>query len=335
MKQTVGVAMSGGVDSSFTASYFLERGYRVIGITMQLFDSQQAHVDAKIVADFLGIEHHVLDLREEFQSHVIKYFCDEYSRARTPNPCIRCNERIKFGKLFDFAQSLGADFFATGHYARIEDGLLKKATNLDKDQSYFLYRIPRDKLSKIKFPLGTYSKPEVRRLAAERGIPVAAKKDSQEICFVPNDDYKTFLHNRAAEIFQSGEIVSTQGQVLGKHSGLANYTIGQRKGLGIAHESPLYVVRLDSEKNSVIVGANDELFNRKLQARDLKFLMPVEDRFEASVKTRSGKRESKAIVSIENDLALVEFDEPQRAITRGQSVVFYSNDVVLGGGIII
>ena len=332
MKETIGVAMSGGVDSSFTAAYFLNQGYQVIGITMQLFDSQQAHIDAKIVADFLGIEHHVLDLREDFQSNVVKYFCDEYSQTRTPNPCVKCNEYIKFGKLFDFAMNLGVDYFATGHYARIEDGFLKKAKVLDKDQSYFLYRVDRDKLPRIKFPLGSFSKSEVRRQSELLNLPVASKKDSQEICFIPNDDYKKFLESRID--FKPGAIISTHGKILGKHLGLANYTIGQRRGLGIANPDPLYVVRLNAESNSVIVGANSDLFSTNLHARDLKFLTSVENEFRASVKTRSSRRESMATVSIENDIATVEFDEPQRAVTPGQSVVFYDSDIVLGGGII-
>ena len=332
MKQSIGVAMSGGVDSSFVAAYLLNQGYQVIGITMKLFDDQTADIDAKSIADFLGIEHHVLDLREDFQSNVIKYFCNEYSQSRTPNPCVRCNARIKFGKLFDFAMDLGVDYFATGHYARIENGLLKKSTNLDKDQSYFLYRIDSKKLPRIKFPLGNFSKPEVRRQSELLRLPVATKKDSQEICFVPNDDYKKFLESRIE--FRSGNIISTRGKILGKHFGLANYTIGQRRGLGIANPEPLYVLKLDAESNSVIVGANSDLFSSKLHARDLKFLTSVEKEFRSSVKTRSGRRESMATVTIENDIATVKFDEPQRAITPGQSAVFYNSDVVLGGGII-
>ena len=332
MKKKICVAMSGGVDSSFVAAYLLQNGFEVVGITMKLFENQNVAEDSKTVADFLHIEHHILDLRDDFQKYVVKKFVDEYNSARTPNPCVNCNENIKFGRLFDFAMDLGADFFATGHYARIENNQLKKSTNIEKDQSYFLYRIPRDRLSKIMFPLWNFSKEEVRRRAVDMNLPVAMKKDSQEICFVPNDDYKSFLRSRVS--FEAGKIVSTSGKILGEHSGFMNYTIGQRRGLGISHESPLYVVNLDSEKNSVVVGSNEELFSSELIATDLKFLVDVPKKFRADVKIRCSRRDSKATIEIENDLARVKFDEPQRAITPGQSAVFYDSDLVLGGGFI-
>ena len=280
MNKKVAVAMSGGVDSSLTAAILLERGFEVFGVTMLLNDVSTEFQDAKNVADKLGIFHFTADFREIFKREVENYFVAEYMRGRTPNPCVRCNKQIKFGALFDFAKSHGADYLATGHYARIifEDGRfkLKKGVDLKKDQSYVLYNLTAEMLQKIILPLGDMSKVETRRLADEMNLPVAHKPDSQEICFVPNDDYKKFISSRAvdADALKPGEIVDTSGKVLGSHNGVANYTIGQRKGLGIAAETPLYVVKLDVDNRRVIVGKNDEIFSSELTAENVHWIYP-------------------------------------------------------------
>ena len=329
--------MSGGVDSSLTAALLIQRGFEVFGVTMILSDAGEIS-DAKKVADQLGIAHYVADFRAEFRAEIENYFVAEYLRGRTPNPCVRCNKLIKFGRLFDFAENLGADFLATGHYARVvfEDNRykLKKAVDLKKDQSYVLYNLTPEKLSRIILPLGDFSKAETRALAEKLNLIVAQKKDSQEICFIPNDDYKSFIAGRAEDsaALESGEIVDTAGKILGRHEGVANYTIGQRKGLGIAAPNPLYVLKLDVENRRVVVGSNAEVFASELTAENAHWI--YEPKFPARLqcKIRYGPRVANCTV-YEN--LRVEFDEPQRAVTSGQSVVFYDGEEVLGGGIII
>ena len=350
-KKKVAVAMSGGVDSSLTAALLLDKGFEVVGVTMRLEDnetdsksccSQNELKDALAVANYLGIFHHVVDFRAIFESEIENYFVEEYLRGRTPNPCVKCNKKIKFGKLFDFAKEIGADFLATGHYARtvFEDGRfkLKKAVDTYKDQSYVLYNLTPEKLSQIIFPLGELSKVETRKLAEEMHLPVAKKPDSQEICFVPNDDYKTFLKSRAqnSDALMSGEIVDTSGKVLGVHSGVANYTIGQRKGLGIAAPYPLYVVKLDVENHKVIVGKNEELFSSSLTAESVHWIYkPKIFPAKLQAKIRYGTKIFDCVVEEEKNFVRVKFSEPVRAITAGQSVVFYDGDELLGGGVII
>ena len=350
-KKKVAVAMSGGVDSSLTAALLLDRGFEVVGVTMRLEDnetdsksccSQNELKDALAVANYLGIFHHVVDFRAIFETEVENYFVEEYLRGRTPNPCVKCNKKIKFGKLFDFAKEIGADFLATGHYARtvFEDGRfkLKKAVDTYKDQSYVLYNLTPEKLSQIIFPLGELSKVETRKLAEEMHLPVAKKPDSQEICFVPNDDYKTFLksHAQNSDALMSGEIVDTSGKVLGVHSGVANYTIGQRKGLGIAAPYPLYVVKLDVENHKVIVGRNEELFSSSLTAESVHWIYkPKIFPAKLQAKIRYGTKIFDCVVEEEKNFVRVKFSEPVRAITAGQSVVFYDGDELLGGGVII
>ena len=281
MKKKVVVAMSGGVDSSLTAALLLEKNFEVVGVSMLLFgeENQTFIQDAKIVAEKIGIEHFVADFRNDFRNDVENYFVTEYLNGRTPNPCVMCNKKIKFGKLFEYAKELGADFFATGHYARIifEDGRykLKKALDTKKDQSYVLYNLTAEQLSKIILPLGEFTKTDTRKLAEDFNLPVAQKKDSQEICFVPNDDYKSFIKNfsSSSKAFCEGEIVDTSGKILGRHNGFANYTIGQRKGLGIAAENPLYVVKIDSENNKIVVGKNDETFSKTLTAKNIHWII--------------------------------------------------------------
>ncbi|MBR5913997.1 MAG: tRNA 2-thiouridine(34) synthase MnmA [Selenomonadaceae bacterium] len=340
MRKKVAVAMSGGVDSSLTAALLLERGFEVVGVTMQLDDDFSAQ-DAKSVASHLGIVHYVADFREIFRTEIEDYFVAEYLRGRTPNPCVRCNKKIKFGKLLDFAKSIGADYLATGHYARIvfEDGKfkLKKGVDLKKDQSYVLYNLTAENLSRIIFPLGEFSKTETRELAEKLKLPVANKPDSQEICFIPNDDYKDFISRRAGDVdaLKAGDIVNTSGKVLGSHNGVANYTIGQRKGLGIAAEYPLYVVRIDVENHQVVVGKSEELFSDELTADNVHWIYKPEN-FPAKLqaKIRYGFRVSDCTVESFGDNLHVTFNEPQRAITKGQSIVFYDGDELLGGGII-
>ena len=341
MSKKVVVAMSGGVDSSLTAALLQNQGYEVIGVTMQLEEKKTDAInDAATVAEKLGIKFYVADFREDFQKNVINYFASEYLSGRTPNPCVMCNKKIKFGKLFEFAKNLGADFFSTGHYARIifEDGRfkLKKAADPKKDQSYVLYNLTAEQLSKILLPLGEFSKTETRAQAEKLNLPVAHKKDSQEICFVPNDDYKTFLQNFAPndDAFKIGEIEDTAGKILGKHNGFANYTIGQRKGLGIAAENPLYVVKLDAVNKKVIVGKNDETFSKSLTAKNIHWIYKpnFEKIFQAKIRYGFKTAECKIIES-ENFLT-VEFLEKQRAVTPGQSIVFYDGDEVIGGGVI-
>ena len=355
VKKKVAVAMSGGVDSSLTAAILLEKGFEVIGITMQLQSevssfgsgdrsccSANEASDARRVADFLCIPHYVVDFHEDFQDKIINYFVSEYLKGRTPNPCVACNKYIKFGKLFDFIDELDIDFLATGHYARIhcDNGKyqLKKGIDLKKDQSYVLYNLTAKQLSKVILPLGEQSKDETRTLAEKLNLPVAHKPDSQEICFVPNDDYKAFLMNNTgedAEALQPGKIVNLNGDILGHHAGVAFYTIGQRKGLGIAAENPLYVVKLDIPNRQVVVGGAEDVFSGKLIAANLHWIYPQNFPLKTSAKVRYGPRVADCVVSkIEDNKAEVIFDTPQRAVTLGQSIVFYDDDVVLGGGII-
>ena len=328
--------MSGGVDSSLTAAILIYRGFEVVGVTMQLADTGE-FADAQKVAAQLGIKHYVADFRREFRAEIEDYFVAEYLRGRTPNPCVRCNKKIKFGRLFEFAESLGADYLATGHYARVvfENGRyrLKKAADVKKDQSYVLYNLTPEKLSRIILPLGEMTKTETRATAEKINLPVAHKPDSQEICFIPNDDYKSFVASRAgdSDALRAGEIVDTAGNVLGAHEGVANYTIGQRKGLGIAAPEPLYVVKLDVENRRVIVGSNAEVFSESLTAENVHWIYEPEFPARLQCKIRYGPRVVDCTV-YEN--LRVEFDTPQRAVTAGQSVVFYDGDEVLGGGII-
>ena len=334
--------MSGGVDSSLTAAILLYKGFEVVGVTMKLDDANGCCDinDAQRIAAHLGINHYVADFRKIFRDKVEDYFVEEYLRGRTPNPCVRCNREIKFGALFDFAEYIGADFLATGHYARIifEDGRfkLKKAVDVRKDQSYVLYNLTAEKLAKIILPLGEFSKAETRNFAEKLNLPVARKPDSQEICFVPDDDYKSFIAARKpdAQALQAGEIVDESGKFLGRHNGVANYTIGQRKGLGIAAEHALYVLRLDVPNQQVVVGANEKLFSKTLTARDAHWIYKPTLPKILSAKIRYGSKFSECTVTEEKNFLHVEFIYPQRAITAGQSIVFYDGEEVLGGAVI-
>ncbi|MBQ7454124.1 MAG: tRNA 2-thiouridine(34) synthase MnmA [Selenomonadaceae bacterium] len=341
MNKKIAVAMSGGIDSSLTAAILLERGFDVFGVTMLLDDDEKNIFDARKVCEHLGINHHVADFRKIFRAKVEDYFVAEYLRGRTPNPCVRCNREIKFGALFDFVTNLGADYLSTGHYARIifEDGRfkLKKAVDAKKDQSYVLYNLTAEKLSRIILPLGEFSKVDTRRLAEEKNLPVANKPDSQEICFVPNDDYKNFIAARepTAKALQPGNIVDADGKILGYHHGVANYTIGQRKGLGIAAPNPLYVTRLDVASSQVVVGTGDKLFSRTLTASDVHWIYKPTFPKILHAKIRYGSRVAQCTVDeADENFLRVTFAESMRAVTPGQSIVFYDGDEVLGGAII-
>jgi tRNA-specific 2-thiouridylase len=344
----IAVAMSGGVDSSVTAALLKKQGHEVIGITMRLFapcttGSGSAAHDAAVVARHLDIPHHIVDFEPQFRELIINDFIAEYGCGNTPNPCIRCNRFVKFGLLLDTARELGADLLATGHYVKKTvdpDGIchLRKASNIAKDQSYFLYTLTQERLDKVIFPLGEIeSKDEVRRLAREFGLPVAEKSDSQEVCFIPGDDYVAFLEASGALTDTGGEIVHLDGMVLGRHGGTHRYTIGQRKGLGIAWSEPLYVVAIDTDQKRVVVGEQQHVFAHGLLAQDVSWIQqPTGEEFSSSCKIRYRHHPVPCQVRIrENGGYEVRFDQPQKSVTPGQSLVFYQGDEVLGGGRIV
>lgn len=349
MKEKVLLGMSGGVDSSASAILLKKIGYEVIGCTMNLLDdpNEEAMRDAKKVCEKLEIEHHVFDCKKEFKCHVINTFVSEYENARTPNPCVECNQYLKFGVFYDKAKELGCKYIATGHYAKKEYSekykqyVLKKSNEEKKDQTYFLYTIPKEKIENVLFPLqDNINKKDTRLLAEEYGLEIASKKDSQEICFIKDNNYQRFLKEYMQKQPKRGEIVLTTGERLGKHDGLINYTIGQRKGLGISYKEPLYVVKLDINNNQVIVGTEKELYNGELKVINLNWIVDIENKLEEGLqclaKIRYRAKEARAKVIKENDSIKVIFEEPQRAITSGQSVVFYDEDgIVLGGGKIV
>lgn len=337
----IAVAMSGGVDSSTVAYILKKQGYDLIGITMRTCSPEDE--DAKRVCEDLGIPHYVLDATKEFKDKVMDYFVDEYLNGKTPNPCMVCNKHIKFGMLIDFARSKGANFMATGHYTQLKDGVLAMGDDMNKDQVYFLSQIKKENLKYLMFPIGDLEKPKVRELAEILGVRVYAKKDSQEICFVEDGKLKEFLLEKTrGKAGKKGNIVTVDGKVLGQHNGLSFYTIGQRKGLGISQEKPLYVIKLDSKTNSVIVGDNEMLFRDELIAKDIN-LISFDSADELNgltcwAKTRSRDRLHKCILeTLDNGNLKVKFLEDKvRAVTPGQGVVFYDKDKkVLGSGFII
>ena len=366
------LGMSGGVDSSVSALLLKQQGYEVVGATMRLWEEKNDKKelssinDARVVCKQLGIEHHVIDLRDEFKEKVIDNFICSYMSARTPNPCVECNKFMKFRAFAKIAQELNCEYIATGHYAKVEFSnkynkfVLKKSEAQGKDQTYFLYGIDKEILPKIIFPLSNFnSKDEIRKIALNNGLKVAEKKDSQEICFITDNNYVDFLRQRVYEenknsgikdnisinhnntnfgtsnVFKQGNIVLKDGTILGKHSGFINYTIGQRKGLGISYKEPLYVIELDTIKNEVVVGTEEELYSNELIAKELNFLIDIDLSTEIDIKAKVRYRAKEAEAKLEikdSKIAKVKFVEPQRAITPGQSVVFYLEDVVLGGG---
>lgn len=366
--QTIAVAMSGGVDSSTVAAMLRAEGHQVIGLTMQLWNQRRlaGHpgmpeavqgrccslddvYDARRVAETLGVPYYVVNHEERFERDVVRPFVEEYLSGRTPIPCSLCNNHLKFDQLLIVAKQIGADALATGHYARVEFDeprgrwLLKRAADLSKDQTYFLFGLTQEQLSRTLFPLGEMTKPEVRELARGYGLALAEKPDSQEICFVPGGDYKNFLDAYLAESGESlpdtaGELVTTDGEVVGEHHGIHNFTVGQRKGLGVATGSPLYVIQIKGDARQVVVGDQDQLYSRTLRARRIN-LISVDELREAmrvAVKIRHRHEAAPAIIErTGDDEMLVTFDEPQRAITPGQAAVFYDGDVVVGGGWIV
>jgi tRNA-specific 2-thiouridylase len=341
------VAMSGGVDSSVAAALLKKEGHDIIGATMHILpaDMQEpdTEIDAKKVADKLGIPHCVMDLRDIFARQVIADFCHEYRRGRTPNPCIRCNRYIKFGALLERARKMGADFIATGHHARIELDkatgryLLKKGADQQKDQSYFLCQLTQEQLQHTLFPIGNLTKDRVREIAVELNLPVAARPESQEICFIPDDDYPQFLKSYIPWAAEPGPILDEQGNTLGQHHGITGYTIGQRHGLGIATAEPLYIIAIAPDQNAVVVGTREQTYGRKLTATNLNWIATArtEQPFRVKARVRYRHPEAEATVSpLDEDRVYVKFTEPQMAITPGQAIVFYDGDTLVGGGII-
>ncbi len=366
----VAIAMSGGVDSSVAAMLLKKQGYDVVGFTMKLWYDETCQVDgrenaccdeksvadARKVADTLGIPFYLVDARKVFKKEVVDYFIEEFKAMRTPNPCVKCNEKIKFGWLLDFAQKAGCEYLATGHYARITSESkvespkskgcgayhLLKAVDEKKDQSYFLYNLNQNQLTRVIFPLGDLTKDEVRKMAKEANLPVHEKVESQEICFVQENDYRKFLERHIPkEYFKEGQIVDSKGYVVGKHKGLVNYTIGQRKGVDQAisisgkEKAPAYVVGYDVKRNRLIVGDDSEVYANEMTIKSNTLDTKNLERKDLSVKIRYKSKAVECKVSkLPNKKYLVQFNEPQRAITPGQSAVFYDGDEVTGGGII-
>lgn len=344
--------MSGGVDSSVAAALLKQQGYDVIGMMLRLWsepgkeDSNRCCTPdsmalARRAAAKLDIPFYVVDAKEIFRKTVVEYFLAGYARGGTPNPCLICNRQIRWTFLLDHALALGAQFMATGHYARKREAegehQLLRSVDRAKDQSYVLHVLNQEKLARALFPVGDYTKPEVRRMAKTYGLPSASRRDSQDLCFLAGDDYRDFLRRNAPEMLKPGQIVTRGGEVIGEHTGLADYTIGQRKGLGIASPVPLYVLGKNASANALIVGTQDELGSRELTAYDVNWIAggPPAGPFRAEVKIRYTAKEAPAeVMPLSGDQARVHFDAPQRDITSGQAAVFYQGDVLLGGGII-
>ncbi len=346
------VAMSGGVDSSVAAALLQQQGYEVVGMMLRLWsepgkeDSNRCCTPdamglARRVAAKLDIPFYVVDAKEVFRNTVVNYFLEGYARGETPNPCLICNRQIRWEFLLNHALALNADFMATGHYVRKQDvgdkHQLLRAVDKSKDQSYVLHVLNQKKLKRALFPVGDYAKPEIRKIAESVGLPTASRHDSQDLCFLAGDDYRNFLQRNAAEMLKPGQIVRRDGEVVGDHNGLANYTIGQRKGLGISSPVPLYVLGKNAVANTVIIGTQDELGSRELFAKDVNWIsgeVPNES-FRAEVKIRYTAKEAEGlVVPLDGGQVKVQFDAPQRDITAGQAAVFYQGDVLLGGGII-
>ena len=355
MSKKVLLGMSGGVDSSVAALLLLKAGYDVTGMTMRLrpeaYMQQSASGgcwalddidDARRVCYQLGIDHLVLNFTEQFERDVIQYFAEQYAAGRTPNPCIACNRHLKFGAMLQKARLLGFDFIATGHYAVITQNdsgrwLLKRAP-ASKDQSYVLYSLTQDQLAHTLMPLGPYTKPEARQLAEEAGLRVAHKPDSQEICFVEDNDYASFLERYTGTKAPQGDFVDAQGRILGRHRGITHYTIGQRKGLGISFGKPMYVTKIDAVRNRITLGEEGSQYATSLLADDLNFIPfdTLDKPLQVQAKVRYQARPADAVLTpVDGGRVRVDFAEPQRSVTPGQAVVFYDGDLVVGGGVIL
>ena len=340
------LGMSGGVDSSVSALLLKKEGYEVIGTTLELFAGSSCcnintYIDAKNVCKTIGIPHFTYNCKEQFKDYVINDFIDCYANCRTPNPCIECNKYMKFGIMWEKAKELGCNYIATGHYAKTEYSekygrwVLKKSQAGKKDQSYVLWNIPKELIEHVVFPLADFTdKEQIREIARENDLKVANKPDSEDICFVPDGNYKKFLETNSGIKPKKGNIVNSKGEILGKHTGLYNYTIGQRKGLGISYKVPLFVLGFNKAKNEVIVGEEKELYKKEITVSDINLLLvdKIEETMEVDVKTRYSSKVAKAKIEQDGENIKVIFDEPQRAITPGQSAVFYVGDIVLGGG---
>lgn len=348
------IAMSGGVDSSLAAKLTIEKGFECIGCTMKLYDNDEVGLsrqntccslddveDARRIAEKLGMPHYVVNFKDGFRECVVNRFIDAYEKGKTPNPCIDCNRYMKFEKLFTRAKELECEYIVTGHYARVEfDGSkyqLKKALDDTKDQSYVLYSLTQEQLAHIMFPLGDMSKSDVRKVAEQDGFVNANKPDSQDICFVPDGDYAAFLERQTGKTYPKGNFVDCQGNVLGEHNGIVRYTIGQRKGLGIAFGTPRYVKEICPANNTVVLAEDKDLYSRSLIAGDFNWISgeaPVgEITCKAKIRYRQVEQPTKVTVLPDGRVRL-DFDEPQRAITKGQATVLYDGDIVLGGGTI-
>ena len=350
------IAMSGGVDSSVAALLMKQKGYDCIGVTMKLYDNEDVGIcsdktccsvrdveDARQVAAGIDIPYYVYNFTGDFREEVIERFVDAYEHGRTPNPCIDCNRYMKFGALFAKAGELGCDLVVTGHYARVRYDeargryLLLKGLDAEKDQSYVLYQMTQEQLAHVQFPLGELSKPETRELAAAAGMDNAEKHESQDICFVPDGNYAAFIERFRGKAFPPGDFIDREGRVLGQHKGIIRYTIGQRKHLGIALQKPAYVCRINPERNTVTLGSNEDLFIRELIAADVNLIAVdrIDRPMAVTARVRYHQKEKPAVVEqIAEDRLRLTFEEPQRAITPGQSVVMYQGDVVIGGGVI-
>lgn len=340
------LGMSGGVDSSVSALLLKKEGYEPLGITLELFAGSSCcnintYIDAKNVCKTIGIPHFTYNCKEQFKDYVINDFIDCYANCRTPNPCIECNKYMKFGIMWEKTKELGCNYIATGHYAKTEYSekygrwVLKKSQAGKKDQSYVLWNIPKELIEHVVFPLADFTdKEQIREIARENDLKVANKPDSEDICFVPDGNYKKFLETNSGIKPKKGNIVNSKGEILGKHTGLYNYTIGQRKGLGISYKVPLFVLGFNKAKNEVIVGEEKELYKKEITVSDINLLLvdKIEETMEVDVKTRYSSKVAKAKIEQDGENIKVTFDEPQRAITPGQSAVFYVGDIVLGGG---
>ena len=344
------LGMSGGVDSSVSAVLLQEKGYEVIGTTLELFVGSSCcntntYLDAKNVCNSIGIPHFTYDYKKEFKEYVINDFINCYANQITPNPCIECNKFMKFGFMYEKAQELGCEYIATGHYAKTEYSekykrwVLKKSNAGKKDQSYVLWSMPKELISKILFPLSDFeSKEQIRDIAREHNLKVANKPDSEDICFIPDGNYKKFLETNSDIKPKVGNIVNKKGEILGKHNGLYNYTIGQRKGLGISYKVPLFVIGFNKNKNELIVGEESEIYQKEMIVNNINLLLvdKLEEKTDVNVKVRYSSKEEKATIEmIGEDMIKVTFENPVARITPGQSAVFYIDDIVFGGGKIV